>query len=220
MTPKSDKEIREQLLAHGVESLSDNELLAIVLGADSSVDDSAVAAEALLDEETLPQLSHKTVPQLRKVAGLGIRRATRAAAAFELGRRVRIAESSEQTVIRDRNDIVSLFEPILSGLDHEEMWVVYLASSNRIIERRKVAQGGSSALSTDCKLILKRAVELVASSMIIVHNHPSGRAVPSDEDTALTIRLKEAAALFDIALLDHIIIGAGDNYSFRADKIV
>lgn len=215
-----ERDIREKLCLHGVESLSDNELLYMVLGGDSSGDDTLPVVENLLSESSLLQLSQKTVPQLRQSSGLGLRRATRAAAVFEIARRLRTAESPETTVVRNRADILALFESQLSGLDHEEMWVVYLTSSNRVIERRRVAQGGTSALVTDCKLILKRAVELVAASMIVVHNHPSGKALPSSEDVELTARLKEAATLFDIALLDHIIIGEGENYSFLASKLL
>ena len=143
-------------------------------------------------------------------------RAARLSAAFELGRRVLAAEGQEQIFVKDKNDVVSLFAPMLSTLNHEEMWVLYLSSSNRIIERRRLSVGGASLLVADCKIILRHALNLVASSLIVVHNHPSGAAEPSGEDEAFTARLKEAAGLFDIALLDHIIIARGSGaYSFR-----
>ena len=117
-------------------------------------------------------------------------------------------------IVKDKNDVVALF-PALADLGHEEMWVIYLTSSNRVIEKRKVAQGGVSALVADHKLITKRALELLAQSVILVHNHPSGSASPSAEDEAVTSRIAEAMKLFDIKLLDHIIISREGDYSFR-----
>jgi DNA repair protein RadC len=97
------------------------------------------------------------------------------------------------------------------------MWVLYLSSSNRILERRRISVGGLASLTTDCRLIIRHGLNLVAASIIVVHNHPSGVAKPSGEDEVFTSRLKEAAALFDIALLDHVIVAGGGSYSFRAD---
>lgn len=161
-------------------------------------------------------MAHKSPAELRLMGDLGLEGAAKVAAAFELGRRAVVAEGQESVVIKDAADVVGIFAPLMRGLDHEELWVLYLASSNRVIERRRVAVGGSRALVADSKLIVKRALELVASSIILVHNHPSGAAEPSAEDCSLTERLRSAAELFDIALLDHIIIAVGGSYSFRA----
>ncbi len=95
------------------------------------------------------------------------------------------------------------------------MWALYLSSANGVIEKTRVSQGGVTALVVDYKLVVKRAVEVLASSLIIVHNHPSGVAAPSPEDIAITQRIAQAAALFDIRLVDHIIIADGASYSFR-----
>jgi DNA repair protein RadC len=111
-------------------------------------------------------------------------------------------------------------EPVVGALQHEECWALYLASSGRVIERMRVSQGGVQATVVDCKLILKRAIELLATQIVLVHNHPSGSAEPSRQDLELTERVASAAALLDIRLLDHVIIARGAHYSFRGhDKI-
>ena len=213
-----DKDVRQRAMARGVGELSDVELLSLVVSPAKRGEEAVEVAERVVAEVdgSLVALAHRSPAELRKVGDLGLEGATKVAAAFELGRRAVVAEGQESVVIKDAADVVKLLAPVVGGLDHEELWVLYLASSNRVVERRRVAVGGSRALVADPKLILKRAVELVSASIILVHNHPSGVAEPSVEDCSLTDRLRSAAALFDIALLDHIIICKGGFYSFRA----
>ena len=214
-----DKDVRQRALARGVGQMTDTELLSLVIspakrGAEAM--DVAERVVAQIGTGGLLEMAHKSPAELRLMGDLGLEGAAKVAAAFELGRRAVVAEGQESVVIKDAADVVGIFAPLMRGLDHEELWVLYLASSNRVIERRRVAVGGSRALLADSKLIVKRALELVASSIILVHNHPSGAAEPSAEDCSLTERLRSAAELFDIALLDHIIIAVGGSYSFRA----
>lgn len=199
----------------GAASLTTAELLSLIIGPDSAEESAIVAAERLLDyyDGSLSTLLRTELTELRTSAGLGIKRASLLASALELGRRA-AAEQVAPVIIQDKNDVVALF-PRLMDLSHEEMWVVYLTSSNRVLEKRRVAQGGVSALVADHKLITKRALELLAQGVIIVHNHPSGSAHPSPEDEAVTARISEAMKLFDIKLLDHIIISREGDYSFR-----
>lgn len=199
----------------GAASLTTAELLSLIIGPDSAEKSAIVAAERLLDyyDGSLSTLLRTELTELRTSAGLGIKRASLLASALELGRRA-AAEQVAPVIIQDKNDVVALF-PRLMDLTHEEMWVVYLTSSNRVLEKRRVAQGGVSALVADHKLITKRALELLAQGVIIVHNHPSGSAQPSPEDEAVTARIAEAMKLFDIKLLDHIIISREGDYSFR-----
>ncbi len=202
-------------MLRGAEALETTELLSLVVGSSSSGDSAMEAADRLMEEYegSLLTLSRAELSELRSRGGLGIRRASILAAAFELGRRAQ-AEQQTPSVIRDKEDVVALF-PAMADLDHEEMWVLYLTSSNRVIERRRVAQGGVTALVVDHKLIIKRALELLAQSVIIVHNHPSGSASPSPEDLNVTSKLVAAMSLFDITLLDHIIISREGDYSMR-----
>lgn len=212
------KQVREKLVAQGPSALSDAELLSILLR-DGDAGDSAVGlAERLLAHfgGSLARMERCDLPALRMVGGLGIRRAAAVAAALELGRRLRIEEGQQIDSVRTDQDIVAMFQPQLGALPYEEFWAVYLNASNRVIDRMRVSQGGVSATVVDHRLIVKRAVEKLANALVLVHNHPSGNELPSDEDKALTGRVDLAASLFDITLLDHVIVTAGPCYSFRS----
>ena len=118
------------------------------------------------------------------------------------------------------DDVVALFRPQLETLAYEECWAVYLTSSNRIIERQRISQGGVQGTVVDHRLVVKRALELLATQLVLIHNHPSGAAAPSPQDKVLTERVAQAAALFDIRLLDHIIIAREGDFSFLRAGLV
>lgn len=220
MKQLSDKQVRQRLVARGAEALSDAELVSLVIPTPAKGSEAVDVAEEIVAAHSVSDLAHKSVSELRQVGGLGMDGAARLVAAFELGRRAAMADGAEQQTITSSADIVALFTPLLAGLPHEEMWVLYLSSANRIIERRKVSVGGSTSLVADCKLIIKRALEQVAQSIIIVHNHPSGNPAASEQDKVFTTRLQECAKLFDIALLDHIIISSKGSLSFRSEGLL
>lgn len=209
--------LRERIAARGVESLSDSELLAVVMGEDTATA-STTDAERLLEEYggQLSAVCSDEIARLRMTAGLGLRRAERIAAAFELGRRVSAQQSEQVQTVESSDDIRRMFAPRMEGLQHEECWAIYLTASNRVVDSRRVSQGGVSGTVVDHRLVVKRALELLVPQIIVVHNHPSGSAQPSGEDDRVTERLKEAAALFDIRLLDHIIIARGSHFSYAA----
>jgi DNA repair protein RadC len=217
MKSQNDREVRERLVARGVETLTDAELLSLVLPARRGEESLAVAERIVANVGSVARLATSSLSEVRQMEGLGMEGAARVVAAVELGRRAMVAEGEQAATIHDMGDVVSLFAPLIGGLKHEEMWVLYLSSSNRILERRRISVGGLASLTTDCRLIIRHGLNLVAASIIVVHNHPSGVAKPSGEDEVFTSRLKEAAALFDIALLDHVIVAGGGSYSFRAD---
>lgn len=209
--------LRERIAARGVESLSDSELLAVVMGEDTATA-ATTDAERLLEEYggQLSAVCSDEIARLRMTAGLGLRRAERIAAAAELGRRVSAQQSEQVQTVESSDDIRRMFAPRLEGLQHEECWAIYLTASNRVVDSRRVSQGGVSGTVVDHRLVVKRALELLVPQIIVVHNHPSGSAQPSGEDDRVTERLKEAAALFDIRLLDHIIIARGSHFSYAA----
>lgn len=209
--------LRERIAARGVESLSDSELLAVVMGEDTATATTA-DAERLLEEYggQLSAVCSDEIARLRMTAGLGLRRAERIAAAAELGRRVSAQQSEQVQTVESSDDIRRMFAPRMEGLQHEECWAIYLTASNRVVDSRRVSQGGVSGTVVDHRLVVKRALELLVPQIIVVHNHPSGSAQPSGEDDRVTERLKEAAALFDIRLLDHIIIARGSHFSYAA----
>lgn len=199
----------DKMALRGVGALSDRELLTLLTGDEQ-------LAEALLAScgGSLQRLAAEDVARLRMIGGLGLRRARLLTAAVELGRRVVLEQGREADIITSSDDVVRLFRPQLERLAHEECWAVYLTSSNRIVERQRVSQGGVQATVVDHRLIVKRALELLATQLILIHNHPSGAAEASPQDRALTEKVARAAALFDIRLLDHIIISREGDFSF------
>lgn len=208
------KSIRDKIALRGVGELSDAELLAVV------IEDETLAEKIISECGSLSGIVRTELPRLRMVEGLGLRRAEKIVASAELGHRLAAAEAKNVDSIATSDDIVRIFRPIVEGLSHEECWVLFLTNSNRIIERQRVSQGGVQATIVDNRLIVKRALELLSTQIVLVHNHPSGAAEPSDADIALTRKVREAAALFDIRLLDHIIIAGSGSYSFRSGGLL
>lgn len=216
------RNLTDKLLSRGTESLSDKELVAAIVS-DGADDERALqTAHELLEGAggSLAQLSAVELPRLRMMAGLGVRRAMRLKAAMEFGRRVAMASATSHDTITSDGDVVAIMQPSLGSLPYEECWVLYLASSGRIIERMRISQGGVQATVVDHRLIIKRALELLAVQMVLVHNHPSGSAQPSSQDNDLTERVAEACRLFDIRLLDHVIIARGAHFSYRAHNLI
>lgn len=167
----------------------------------------------------LAALARENVRKLRVREGLGIQKAAVLAAAFELGRRA--AEAAVVPVqITSNEDVERIFRPVIASLPYEEFWVLFLSSANTVLDKTRVSQGGVSGTVVDHRLIVKRAIELLASGIILVHNHPSGVARPSDDDLQITRRVTEAAALFDISVLDHLIITSGACLSFRREGLI
>lgn len=205
------QEFREKLALRGAEALADVELLALLL-------EDKTLAEALIKEVgSLVNIANMPLSRLRMVAGLGAKRAERIQMAVEVGRRLVSANRAVEDIISSSEDVIGIMRPLLKELKYEECWAIYLTNSNRVIERSRISQGGVQATVVDPRLIVKRALELLSTRIILVHNHPSGSATPSSADFDLTRRVKEATSLFDIQLLDHIVVSATDSYSFKSN---
>jgi DNA repair protein RadC len=216
------KNLTDKIFSRGAEALTDEELVALLV-AEGLGDDSAQELGRAVVEEcggSLLGIAEQDIARLRMMSGLGKLRAMRLKAASEIGRRVAQAGATAQSAITSDSDVVRIMEPQLGGLQHEECWALYLASSGRVLERKRISQGGVQATVVDCKLIIKRALELLAVQIVLVHNHPSGCVEPSGQDIALTDRVAAAANLFDIRLLDHVIISRGAHFSFRARNMI
>lgn len=215
------KNLVDKIVSRGADSLTNEELIAAII-AESSSDEGAIAVsrELLTKAGGVANLMETDFSRLRMMSGLGKMRAIRLKAAQELGSRVAVMKASSYDVILSDSDVARIMQPIIGGLQHEECWAIYLASSGRVLERMRISQGGVQATVVDCKLIIKRALELLAVQIVLVHNHPSGNIQPSKQDIALTERVLEAAQLFDIRLLDHVIIAKGAHYSFRGEGII
>ena len=208
--------LNDKLALRGPEVLTDHELLTLLVGDQTTAETLLTTAGGSVDK-----LARLNLSRLRMIGGLGLRRAQLLTAAAEFGRRIAVKQAADvHAVIRESNDIVQLFRPQLEGLDHEECWAVYLTASNRIIEQQRISQGGVQATVVDVRLVVKRALELLASHLILIHNHPSGDTSPSDEDKHMTDKVARAAALFDIRLLDHIILSREGDFSFRSAGLI
>lgn len=201
----------DKILSQGVASLTDAELVATLL---DDIAGGAELSQRIVDEfQPLSTLSTIELSRLRMVEGIGVKRAARVLCAIELGRRCHNSDIAPAEQIKSSSDIVAMFKPHMSNLNHEECWVLYLNTSNRVVEQQRISQGGINSTIIDHRLVIKRALELLATQIVLVHNHPSGDVTPSSEDIEMTRRIEQAATLFDITLLDHIIISHLNEYS-------
>ncbi len=213
---------REKLILKGTSSLSDAELLGILISSGTKDKSAVDLGRELLSmaNNNLNNLGKLTIADLRKLHGIGPARAVTIAAALELGRRRKLSEAEESNRIKCSKDVADIFQPLLSDLVHEEFWILYLNRSNKVITRMKLSQGGVSGTVTDVRIVMKKAVECLASGIILCHNHPSGNLNPSEADTKITQKMKEAGAFMDIHLLDHLIISEKDYYSFADNGLI
>ncbi len=215
------KSLHDKLMARGAVALSDAELLALLLESSAAGGDSLATAAALLGQYgSLAGVASCGLSRLRMAEGIGLKRAERLHLAAEFGRRVTAAINQNAESITSDEDVVRLMRPVVDGMKHEECWVIYLTNSNRILDKQRVSQGGVQATVVDHRLIVKRALELLATKFVMVHNHPSGVAEPSEADKVLTRKIVDAAALFDISVVDHVIISREGHFSFRREGLL
>lgn len=208
---------REKMLHKGVASLSDAELLAILIGSGNNEETAVQLSQRILfaadnNLNTLGKLSVKDLSGRFK--GIGQVKAIVITAAMELGRRRAASHRPEQQTIRCSKDIQTLFYPLLCDLPYEELWIALTNQSNKVIEKTKISQGSVNGTIADIRLILRSAINSLASGIILCHNHPSGSLNPSPQDDDLTRRLQNASKLMSINLLDHIIISDNNYYSY------
>ena len=213
---------REKLIIKGAASLSDAELLGILISSGTKEKSAIDLGRELLCmvNNNLNALGKLSVNDLKKIHGIGSARAVTIIAALELGRRRKLTEAANTQKINGSKEVAEIFQPLLADLPHEEFWILFLNRSNRIISRMKLSQGGVSGTVTDVRIIMKKAIENLASGIIVCHNHPSGNINPSDSDIFITNKIKDAGELLDIKLLDHLIISDKDYYSFADNKLL
>lgn len=213
---------REKLLAKGLTSLTDAELLAIIIGSGNTEDSAVELSRKILlsADNNLNVLGKFTVNDLQKFKGIGEAKAISIVAALEFGRRRKKEDAPDKQQIRSSSDIFEIFQPMLADVPHEEFWVLLLNRSNRIIDKLRVSQGGVSGTVIDIRLLLKPAIEKLASSIVLCHNHPSGNHKPSENDICITRKAKEAAKFMDIIVLDHIIVSEKNYYSFADEGLI
>ncbi len=218
----ADDRPREKLLQKGAESLSNAELLAILI-TNGNKEKSAVelAREIMeLSKHNLEALGRLSLKDFQKVKGIGNAKAIIIAAALELGRRREGNRSNDKTVFKTSSDIANYLQALLKDKNHELFLSVFLNQSNKLLCHKVISSGGITGTVADPRVILNIALEEGATSIILCHNHPSGNLKPSNADELLTQKIKQAAALMDIKVLDHIIVSTEGYFSFADSGIL
>ena len=217
-----DDQPREKLLYKGKASLSDAELVAILIGSGNREESAVALCKRILAsaDNNLSELGKLSVEQLMKFKGIGEAKAITITAAMELGRRRRGEEALRKNKITSSASVFELMQPIIGELQHEEFWIIYMNNSNKVIQKNQLSKGGITGTLVDVRLVLKNALQVGATGLILAHNHPSGTLKPSEADKQITQKLKMAAESLDIKVLDHLIITEKAYFSFADENIL
>ena len=213
---------REKLLLQGRRSLTDAELIAILIGSGSRSETAVELSKRILSvyQNDLDQLGKLSVQDLSKFKGMGQAKAITTIAALELGRRRREGFVPEKIQIGNSADVYKALLPMFADLAHEEFWIVLLNRANKVTSKHLISKGGQAGTVADPKIIFNIALEHKAASVILAHNHPSGNLKPSSADVSLTNKLVAAGQLLDIGVLDHLIITDRGYYSFADEGLI
>jgi len=212
---------REKMFLEGAAALSDSELLAILLRSGDTHCSAVDLSRSLLGKagNSLKRLASLSAGELMSVSGVGEAKAAAILAAAEIAVRISAEPAEENPCIRSSAAAAGILSPLLKNLSHEECWVIYLNRDGRLLAKEKVSSGGLSSTVFDTRIIVKKALEKLASSIILAHNHPSGNPYPGAADKRNTEALRDAALLFDIVLADHIIVAGEKYYSFADESV-
>jgi len=212
---------REKLLLKGKSALSNAELLGVLIGSGTKKLTAVDLAKMILDQynNDLNKIAQLSVKDLTKFKGIGNARAINIVSALELGRR-RKPEETKADRITSSADVYESMKPELADLPHEEFWLLLLNRANKIIKKQPISQGGVSGTVADPKIIFNHALNHLASSVVLIHNHPSGNLKPSETDKRLTKQLFEAGKLLEIAVLDHLIYTNNGYFSFADENLL
>lgn len=222
-TWSADDRPREKMLAKGRQSLTDSELLAIILGSGSQGESAVDLSKRILADyqNNLNELGKISIGDLVKnYKGIGEAKAINIIAALELGRRRQAADILVRDTITSSADAFKILYPLVGDLPHEEFWIILLNRASKVIKTLFIGKGGLSHVVADIKIIMRHALENMSSQIILCHNHPSGNLKPSKEDMTLTEKLIQAAKLFDITITDHIIVCDNKYVSFRDESLI
>ena len=216
-----DDRPREKLLLKGKSALSDSELLAILIGSGSRNESAVQLCQRILaaNNNQLSQLGKMSVPKLMTFKGIGEAKAISIVAALELGKRRRMETVEDLSKISSSKSVFEIMHPLLGELPHEEFWVLFLSNSNKVIHKSQLSRGGITGTVVDIRLLFKIALEYHATSIILVHNHPSGKLQASDADKDITKKLKLAGEQLDIKILEHVIVTENGYLSFQDEGI-
>ena len=214
---------REKLLSKGMHSLSDAEIIAILIGSGSTKESAVELSKKILNDHqnNLNDLGRRSVNDLKnRYHGIGEAKAISILAALELGHRRGRQEFQSRSKIASSRQVFDYFFPIMVDLPHEEFWVLLLNRANKIIHPQRISQGGITGTVIDVRIILKAAIENQATSMILCHNHPSGSTEPSTADIEITKKCSDAGKIMDIPVLDHIIVGEKSYFSMADEGLI
>lgn len=213
---------REKLHQHGASYLSNAELFAILFGSGSSKESAVDLMKRVLQsvDNNLLKLHKIPLEYLIKFNGIGKAKGVKLKAALELSKRVDQHQKDKSPVLNYSKIVYEQIRHELSLLDHEEFWVLYLNQSSKLLEKFRLSQGGITQTVVDIRLALKRAFEVGATALILVHNHPSGNLKPSEHDKELTRKFKKATSYVDLKVLDHLIVSEKGYFSFADEEII
>ncbi len=213
---------REKLLLKGRKNLSNAELIAIILGSGSRRETAVDISKKLLSAHNgnLFEISKLTVRELTKINGIGTAKAVAIMAALELANRKSTWQPLQRKGIQCSRDVFDLMSGVLSESRYEEFWIVLLNRANKVLSQIQLSEGGLSGTVADPRKIFKIALEYETSSVILCHNHPSGNIKPSESDINLTRKIVYSGNMLDISILDHIIIGAREYFSFADENML
>ncbi len=211
-----DDRPREKLSKHGKQVLSDAELIAILLATGTKKKSAIDVAKDLLQRANgnLNTLAKMSIKELCKVEGIGPAKAITLIAALEFALRRSLSDFEKNIKISESKVAFDLMKGILQDLNYEEFWILTLNRQQELIKKHRVSDGGISATIVDPKRIFKIAIEDHASSLLIFHNHPSGNNMPSLSDDKITAKLVAAGKVLEIIVIDHIIIGHNNYFSY------
>ena len=213
---------REKLMEKGRSGLTNTELLAIIIGAGNAQSSAIDLATKTLQlaNNNLNELAQFDIQDYLKIKGIGKAKAISMLAVFELGRRKAESLAPHKPIISNSSEAFQQVASLMSDLKHEQFWVLYLNRAGKLIAKVKISEGGTAGTVVDPKLIFTQAINLLASSIILAHNHPSGNNKPSDADIVITKKIKEGAQLIDVFVADHLIVCNNCFYSFADQGIL
>ncbi len=217
-----DDRPREKMLTKGSASLSDAELIAILIGSGNREESAVGLAKKMLAfaDNNLNAFSKLSVENLMQFNGIGKAKAISIITALELAKRCRLEEALKVDKITSSKLVFEIMQPVIGTLDHEEFWVIYLNNMNKIIYRKQLSKGGLTGTIVDTRLIFNKALELLATGIILCHNHPSGNLNPSAADKKLTAKVQLGGETLDIKVLDHLIITEKGYFSFADSNLL
>jgi DNA repair protein RadC len=213
---------REKFIQKGSEALSDSELLAILIRSGTPDRSALVVAQEILSlaNDNLSLLAKLQLKDLLTVKGIGHTKAITLMTALELGKRRRLSEAEARADVSSSKDVYDLMKPLVEDLEVEQFWVLYLNNANKVLDKSRISQGGMTATIVDVRVILKKALKLNSTGIILCHNHPSGTLRASEADCKLTEKVKVSSKLMDIQLLDHIIVTDQSYFSFADEGMI